>query len=72
MLRSSSLRVRSPPRHEQREGDSERSDDHEVENEGENAAVESEAEERDVAEPEEEQDNSGSGSFEESDGEADD
>ena len=60
------------PRHEQREGDSERSDDHEVENEGENAAVESEAEERNVAEPQEQQDSDGSGGSEESDGEADD
>ncbi len=59
-------------REEQREGDSGGSDELDLGNEGESGEVENEAEERDAAEPEEEQDNSGSGSFEESDGEAED
>jgi RNA polymerase sigma factor (sigma-70 family) len=66
--------ARSEPtrRDEQREGDSEGSDEPEVGNEGESEEVENEAGERDVDVPEADHGDGGSGDFEESDGEAED
>jgi RNA polymerase sigma factor (sigma-70 family) len=65
--------LRDEARHEQDEGESEDSDDHDLGSEGENEDVENEVEaQRDVAEPEEDRDDGGSSGSEESDGETDD